>query len=386
MISNIRRNKFLRTHNKLFFVVPFLSVLILVLISLLFPNPNWDAIGYSSVVFEQRGESVIDAHSNAYRQLYEAVPAGAFKNLTTGNPYRKAAFQNPQFLHEMYGAYSAKILYVKLLLLLSYSNLNLYFLMTLISTISGALSFLILYRLGIKLGFTSLLSSVIPILGGLIVTTRLRTPDALSILFLCIFLSSTLNKKRFLPLISLSILPFIRPENLIIYFVLLLALSRVREFNFKQKITFAVNFVFVSMLCKTLLDFEGSWSMSKSLNFLINNQEGALATIAELNSTFSIYSYIYLLASLILTTGPILLLVALPLVPFKLKAKPTIYLSYFELINKLLAIYSIIRIILFPLFEIRFFTFQLILILFQIFYILLKPCEFKSPSPTPRDV
>ena len=386
MISNIRRNKFLRTHDKLFSVVPFITMLILVLISLLFPNPNWDAIGYSSVVFEQRGESVFDAHSNAYRQLYEAVPAVAFENLTNGNSYRKASYQNPQFLHEMYGAYSAKILYVKLLLLLSYSNLNLYFLMTLISTIAGALSFLLLYKLGINLGFSSLISSVIPIFGGLIVTTRLRTPDALSILFLCIFLSSTLNRKKFLPLISLSILPFIRPENLLIYFALLLALSQVREFNSKQKVTFLVNFVFVSMLCKSLLDFEESWSMSKSLSFLINNQEGALTTIAELNSTFSIYSYIYLLASLILTTGPILLLVTLPLVPFKPKARTSIYLSYFELINKFLAIYSIIRIILFPLFEIRFFTFQIILILFQIIYILLKPYEFKNSSPTPKDV
>lgn len=338
-------------------IVPSSIALIIMIFGIMFPIHNWDAIAYTNVVMEQTGSDAFSAHEKTYKMLSEVATKDEFALLTRGNAYIHSAFQNPEFLHAMYGAYSVKLLYVKLINSLSNTNINLYTLMKWISSVSAALCFIVLYLIGRHIGLSMLNSSMVPFFGGLIEVSRLSTPDALSTLAISILALLLLREKYNFAFIFIILIPFIRPDNLALSYLALAGIIIFSKTNKVRNSFYTLSTIVATIILQYFMINANAWSVLKSISFAINFQTRMPTSISDLSDKFTIIDYLRVFSGSLLTSGTsILILISGVLLIIRKPQK--LDQLHIRNVGLIFGCYLAIHLLVFPWFEARFFTFS----------------------------
>ena len=345
-----------RATNKTSFFI-FIS-LIFGIFSLLNANQNWDSIGYASVVegYAHNNGAVIHAHT--YNQLRESTDAHTFVNLTSANSFEKAVWQSPELLVEMRGAYSPKYLYLVIIRLLVSFKLNVFLAMKLTSAFFGSGSLLLVLLISRKHNTGIRLTLFLVSLSGLFEISRMSTPDAMACFFvLLIFLNY--RKEKSISQVLLFILPLIRPELAILSVAILFRVSKRLEIVTKFLGTF-----FILLECYCIGVLQHAWSVTKSVNFLIylQNQSDVIPYFSENFQSKEVAKSIYY--AFCSGSSLLLLLFISQLTVFRIKRDRV---NYFANFVSALILYVVVRIIVFPSLDFRFFT--PVLILLGIFFV-----------------
>jgi hypothetical protein len=314
---------------------------------------NWDSIGYASVVLQQRGEPMAQVHNDTYQQLQASVDRATFSGLISSD-YERAVYQSPEFLNEMHGAYSAKILYVLLLQMLSYLNINLYKLMIFISATFTVLSFFTVYLIGKKSGLKKIPALSISFLGGLFLVGVLSTPDSFSLFFIFLWILATLHNRNGVSLMLLCALPFIRPENLILSVLGILFVAIQHKGNVIRQAILAAVVLTVIIVQHLSLVHQQAWSPMKSINFLLQmNSKSIPVSVQTMSTIFNPINYLKALAVGVIEASPVL--VTLLIVALYLREHHKRFRS--NQLTKSLSltiIFTFLRIITFPNLDFRF--------------------------------
>lgn len=99
-----------------------LGVLVLVVfaatvtvVSLVYPNPDWDMFGYTAVTLEPHLADKVELHDRSYQLVQDAISPGKFITLTQDRGYRLRQFQDPEAFSTMLGIYRLKAGYIWIL-------------------------------------------------------------------------------------------------------------------------------------------------------------------------------------------------------------------------------------------------------------------------------
>lgn len=246
----------------------------------IFKNPkcNWDMIPYMSMILKYDGESDINKiHSTVYSELKTELPANKYKELTdsTDSKYRYLMSQSAIGLDNQLPFYSVKPGYIALSFvsykLLGLNLVNATMFPSILSIIG--LGFLVFYWLNKHL--SSFVAFIITISALLlepnVSTFRLSSPDGLSTLILLLGYYFLIEKRHlWLTFIFLELSIFIRPDNFIFAFALMLGAYYYRFFNnlkLKELIVSIVCF-FMTYFAITKLSSNLGWQVHFSFSFI----------------------------------------------------------------------------------------------------------------------
>ena len=316
---------------------------------------NWDLIPYMGVVAEYSRMSPKQLHSHVFENLRNSVSKEVFEELTTSNNFRARCFNNYEFFYEQLTYYRLKPLYT----LAVYATHGMGFNLVESTYIPSLLAF---WLLSVFIFFwltknsTSLLhygvAFLVPLLSPVIEVGTMSTPDALSTLILLLAYWHILyGRYKILTYALLLLAVFVRVDNLI--FVVIYSVF----FNIKRDETLG----FIDTLKKGWLKKLGVVSSLVAAFFLLPVLFGnGLYWFEAFEHLFSPAVYIDV--------------VKRSAVNFSVHSSFPLFLCLFFLVRKslnlqekqliyLILIAMLIRLVIFPLFQERFFvSFELLVL------------------------
>lgn len=193
-----------------------LFVAAVTVISIVYPQPNWDLIAYAASIAEPRFADAASLHAHAYDIVRQAVDAGQFSALTSADAYRAYQFAHPDAFVSMLGMYKVKALYIQLAAALTpaFGEIGAMRLISTLSTAATGLVFLLwLYRRDafayapIVIGFL--------LVSGYADIARLGSPDALFMAILSLGLYLYDRQKHWLAALALFMATLVRSDTVV---------------------------------------------------------------------------------------------------------------------------------------------------------------------------
>ena len=202
------------------------------LISIVYPQPNWDLIAYTAAIAEPRFDDAASLHAHAYESVRQAVDAAQFAALTGGDAYRAHQFANPDAFVSMLGMYKVKALYIQLAAALApmVGEIGAMRLISTVSTAATGLVFLLwLYRRE-ALAFAPALIGLL-LVSGFADVARLGSPDAFFMALLSLGLYLYDRGKLLLAGLALFLAALVRSDTIVFLaaWSVLLLLFRVKD-------------------------------------------------------------------------------------------------------------------------------------------------------------
>lgn len=224
------------------------------------PDYNWDMVAYIATALENRTESPEQLHA----ETWEAVSAGAREaqlyNLQYGSPYNRHQWENPVDFESQLSMYRVKLGYIGLMRALEP--------ITGIATASILLSILPALGFGLVclywLGREKALQGVVILVPALVIAglfhmIRAVTPDMLLALVSMGGLYLLAKKRDVAGCLLLFLSVFVRPDNIILIFALLLAAIAFGWRLLPIALTFVLSFT-ACMVISKLSGHPGWWA------------------------------------------------------------------------------------------------------------------------------
>ncbi|NGN40801.1 hypothetical protein G6N74_06965 [Mesorhizobium sp. CGMCC 1.15528] len=215
------------------------------------PDYNWDMVAYVATALENRTESPEQLHAETWKAIGEGARESQLYNLQYGNPYNRHQWENPADFESQLSMYRVKIGYIELLRVLG--------------PVTGIVT-------------AAILSSVLPLLGvGLICLLWLRQENALQgAIFLAPLLvvadlfhmTTAVTPDMLLAVVSMGAIyllarkqdiaaclllflsVFVRPDNIILIFALLLTAIAFGWRILPIAVTFVASFAACMLIAK----------------------------------------------------------------------------------------------------------------------------------------
>lgn len=183
------------------------------------PHYNWDMIAYIACALEASEPEPAALHAKTFETVRNAVPPARYEALTNG-PYYGATAHDPESFYQQLPRYRVKPLYIWLMRALGATGLSLVTATRVISVAgAGVLAFLTYTWLALHFrpSASAVLGALILNTSGLLILTKVSTPDGLSALITLLGLFLLVEKQR--PALALFVLGaaiLARYENLIL--------------------------------------------------------------------------------------------------------------------------------------------------------------------------
>ena len=152
---------------------------------LLHPFYNWDIVAYAAAVKARSESDFASVHARTFEELRRVTDAATFEGLTSGDPYRQALYEHPEYLRQNLPFYQIRPLYLGAIWLLDYVTAN-----TVRSIQLCSLTFmimavaLILYLLHAHIAPVAVLCAPFLVIASHgLVLARYGTPDAMAFFF-----------------------------------------------------------------------------------------------------------------------------------------------------------------------------------------------------------
>ena len=302
-------------------------------------------------------------HSDVYQLIKREVPDTVFNKLISGD-YRNLSYINYKFLQEQTSLYINRPLYILFIYAFYKIGIDLVLSTYLISLLSGFLTSVLIYFWLLKF-YKAKYSFVITVI--LIFSTGLRevakysTPDGLSIILMIATVYLLMNKKnKNFPLILLLFSQLARPDNIIFVIVLSIFLYKtsLKDFSINKKQFYILSILSILLFIPNLFNVFLHLFFGERLNNYINILSSSIKLLISMP-----YFSLYLLLSVLIYKN----------VPRTKGLKITISLLNAALIT------MVIRFLIFPSVEIRFYSFYFLVIAI-LFIICSNNISIKSPT------
>jgi len=336
------------------------------------PSYNWDMLAYMALVVQMEKNDITEVHKITYENARQSIPANEYSKLISGE-LRKRRMENPSEFHKILPLYAVKPFYIWLSYVFYKAGISLPLSTVIPSIIAYLLIGLLLFhwlsrhhRLFLAVAGTLLImySSI------MINVANLSTPDCVSSLFLLTAFYFILES----PSILLSFLfltgsVFVRLDNIVLSFLMLTFLF----FSglWKKKIPLVQYLIMLTVLAGTYIIVSGiakgdNWDLlyySTFIKYYNPDHEAQLSfSMSNYLSLFSDRVVMALLYSHVSIFFLLVLIMISAALPAKLRDLP-----FEQLFCILLGFTIIIRFLLFPDLEDRFYIafYVVILILFM---------------------
>jgi hypothetical protein len=215
------------------------------------PDYNWDMVAYVATALENRTESPEQLHAETWKAIEEGAREAQLYNLQRGNPYNLHQWENPADFESQLSMYRVKVAYIGLIRLLEpvfgIAKASI-LLSTLPSLAFGFVCFWWLWR-------EKALQSAVFLAPALIIAdlfhmTKAVTPDMLLALVSMAAIYLLAKKQDFAACLLLFLSVFIRPDNIILIFALLLTAIAFGWRLLPIAITFAVSLAACVLISK----------------------------------------------------------------------------------------------------------------------------------------
>lgn len=186
------------------------------LISIVYPQPNWDLIAYTAAIAEPRFHDAAGLHAHAYESVRQMVDAAQFAALTSSDAYRAHQFANPDAFVSMLGMYKVKALYIQLAAALAptFGEIGAMRLISTVSTAATGLVFLLwLYRRN-AFAFAPAVIGIL-LISGYADAARLGSPDAFFMALLSFGLYLYDRQKLWLAGLALFLATLVRSDTVV---------------------------------------------------------------------------------------------------------------------------------------------------------------------------
>lgn len=124
------------TKNIVSFVVYFLIVLFISIVSIHKPDYNWDILPYVASVYSLESTDTNSIHKNTYEIVKSTLPEQAYLLLVSNNKYREEMHQCSKCFYQQLPFYKIRPLYVALIYILYKLGINIIVSSFVISSIS----------------------------------------------------------------------------------------------------------------------------------------------------------------------------------------------------------------------------------------------------------
>jgi hypothetical protein len=224
------------------------------------PIHNWDMIGYVASAYFEDGYRGAELSSRTYEAVRAEVGSDEFAGLTQGE-YVETVFKDPSSLEQQLPFYSIRVVYVELMRGLKLAGVEYPKATYLISAVFAALSVIVLGAIISAGGIPFLALPVVLVASGYVHLSQLSTPDALACFFSLWAMYCLLSKQRLVFLIS-AILPLMRTDS-----ILLCALIMAYEYWRGQKTLSWISFL-CSLAAYVLINrWHGNYGWLTLFNF-----------------------------------------------------------------------------------------------------------------------
>ncbi len=186
------------------------------LISIVYPQPNWDLIAYTAAIAEPRFHDAAGLHAHAFESVRQMVDAAQFAALTGSDAYRAHQFANPDAFVSMLGMYKVKALYIQIAAALApaFGDIGAMRLISTVSTAATGLVFLLwLYRRN-AFAFAPAVIGIM-LISGYADAARLGSPDAFFMALLSFGLYLYDRQKLWLAGLSLFLATLVRSDTVV---------------------------------------------------------------------------------------------------------------------------------------------------------------------------
>ena len=348
-----------------------------------YPHIYWDVIAYIGVIEFYKGASHELVHQNAYAALHAAVNEHTFEYLTAHNAYHTATFENSQYFVSQLPFYNVKPLYVALGAGLSAMGLDYVDSFVLISALAYFLTGILLYYWIVAITKNRLLSAAVILLTLLsppiLMSGRIPGPDMLAALTILAAVYLLLEKRLwFYSFLILTVSIAIRPDNIVFLCLILLYVYLTgRKYNAIRTKWLLTFFIMSVALYLTINMLSGNYGW---FTLFYHSFIERLNDPAAFNEQFSLTAYFGGLAAAVkdypysFSSLPLYLLI-LCIAAYIFKRSEDHVLLLFA---GVVVVNLMVKIVLFPDFDDRFYTayYLLILILFiKAVVSLVKPAE-----------
>lgn len=189
------------------------------------PDYNWDMVAYIATALEDRISDPVELHRQTWQQI-EAAGAGEGElyNLQAGNPYNLHQYQNPVDFESQLSMYRVKVAYIGLLRLLEpwFGLVNASILLSVLPSLGvAALALYWLWREGAVQGAIFLAPAMIA--ADHYHMTTAVVPDMLLAVVSLTAIYLLMRGRDALACTLLFVSVFVRPDNIILIFALLIA-------------------------------------------------------------------------------------------------------------------------------------------------------------------
>lgn len=237
-----------------------LSVLAVSTYGLLKPDYNWDMVAYIATALEDRAADPVELHDRTWELVDAGVAEAQDYHLKYGNPYNRHQWENPDDFQSQLSMYRVKVAYIGLLRALepAVGLVKASILLSIVPSLGlGLFCLWWLWREGAMQGAVI----VVPVLllADYSRMTSAATPDMLLALVSLAAIYSLMRGHDALGCVLLFLSVFIRPDNIILIFALLIAAVL---FGWR-KTPFIVTFIAALAACVAIArfgDHPGWWA------------------------------------------------------------------------------------------------------------------------------
>ena len=216
------------------------------------PDYNWDLLAYVATALEDRYDDPIALHAEAWREIEARADAGALYHLRYDNPYNKHQWENPADFKSQLSMYRVKVAYIALMRGLepiagSFVTASLW--LSVVPAIGlGLLCLHWLRREGAVQG-AIVLGPLLVIAGYAHMTTAV-TPDILLSLISLVAVYLLLKGRDAAAGVMLFASVFVRPDNIVMIFALLITAVAFGWRSLPLLVTFVASLVACVLISK----------------------------------------------------------------------------------------------------------------------------------------
>ena len=315
----------------------------------LIPNQNWDSIGYAHSALRMAENDESKVHAKVFQELKTTTSLQTFNSLTQGNFYQRQMFTDIEGLAQIRGTYSVKYLYVLLIYGLHNLGLNAFVSMHILSALFAGLSFILSTLLIRNFSFASYPLYLIPLI-SIIQVGRMSTPDSMGMFLIFLVFYFCNRKWNMLSQLFLVTAPLVRPEFLI--------LSLICFFLFRQwgfRIRFFLSAITI-LLTLSIAISQQAWSYTKSIKFLYYLTQNPNESFYTFQDMSFFQAYFKLITTIIQIDLPLLILLSFSLYLLMNNTLRIFPLATQRVFGEVLLYFSIVRIIVFPSGDYRFYS------------------------------
>lgn len=333
------------------------------LIGVTYPYHNWDVIGYVGAAYHQDGFRGTALRDRTYDDVKSAVHPVTFEHLIGGS-YRQTVYQDPRALEQQIPFYSVKIVYVELIRAAGRSGLSYAHSTHLISALFSALSVAVLGMLSLRMRLPAIVIPLLALGAGHSEVARGSLPDALACFASLLTVFFALKRSPWAyPLVAL--LPLMRTD-----YVILSALLMAYEYCNGQRKQAVLTLIAALAVYAGVNAIWGGYGWLTLFNFTL--VMGATPYPAEMPIAASLSDYLvpYTRVWAYIVRGHLFVIYCLAAFVIIVEFGRQKSSREFWMVFVIPFVFFVLHLLLFPLYEDRFFGFSASLLLLGIFVLI----------------